>query len=60
MLCNIVVTELTYQNLNMLLEQFHIFVTLQFLVWMSQLEWFCVQINVMVKMLYVSNMTWAV
>ena len=50
MLCNIVVTELTYQNLNMLLEQFHIFVTLQCLVLMSQLEWFCVEINVIVKM----------
>ena len=28
MLCNIVVTELTYQNLIMLLEHLHIFVTL--------------------------------
>ena len=50
MLCNIVVTELTYQNLNMLLEQFHSFVTLQCSVLMSQPEWFCVQINLIVKM----------
>ena len=49
-LFKIMVTELTYQNLNMLLEHLHFFATLQYLVLKSKLGGFCVQIHVIVKM----------